>query len=110
MPQERYYLDWQEVNTNWEDLDINWEDVYILIEVGQTLRGGGGYSEYVKGNPWERMNREIGEEKTKKFIKIFCKINDLEYEKVVESNSSIKIKVSHFERVFQNIPNIRIKF
>ena len=38
----KYYLDWQEVNTNWEDLDINWEDVFILIEAKQKAGGGSG--------------------------------------------------------------------
>jgi hypothetical protein len=38
------------------------------------------------------LNEELGEEKTKKFIKLFCKVNNLEYEKMIESNSDVKLK------------------
>lgn len=106
----KYYLDWQEVNTNWEDLGINWEDVYILIEA-KKLAGGGGSSlrEYIEGNPWKNYRRDLGEEKTEKLIKLVCKINGLDFEEVSKPNSNIKIKVEHFERVFENVPNIKIK-
>lgn len=108
MTQQKYYLDWQEVDSNWEDIGVYWEDFYILIEVADIIKGGGNYSEYVKGNPWKKISQKIGEEKTKKFIKIFCRINELDYEKVIEKNSKIKVTVSHFEKVFQNIPNTKI--
>ena len=107
----KYYLDWQEVNTNWEDLGINWEDVFILIEAKQRAGGGGGpgLKEYIDGNPWAKFKRDLGEEKSEKFIKIFCKINGMEYEEVIKPKSKIKVKVEHFERVFENVPNVKIK-
>jgi len=107
----KYYLDWQEVNTNWEDLDINWEDVFILIEAKQLAGGvsGNGLKEYIDGNPWAKFKRDLGEEKSEKFIKIFCKINGMEYEEVIKPKSKIKVKVEHFERVFENVPNVKIK-
>jgi len=77
----KYYLDWQEVNTNWEDL----------------------------GNPWKNFRRDLGEEKAEKFIKLFCKINGMDYEEVVKPKSKIKVKVEHFKRVFDNVPNIKIR-
>ena len=107
----KYYLDWQEVNTNWEDLGINWEDVFILIEAKQRAGGGGGpgLKEYIDGNPWAKFKRDLGEEKSEKFIKIFCKINGMEYEEVIKPKSKIKVKVEHFQRVFENVPNVKIK-
>jgi hypothetical protein len=106
-----YYLDWQEVNTNWEDLDLDWEDVYIIIEAKKVAGGSGGTSlkEYIAGNPWNKFRRDLGEEKAEKFIKVFCKINGLNYEEVVKPKSKIKVKVEHFNRVFENAPNIKIK-
>jgi hypothetical protein len=106
-----YYLDWQEVNTNWEDLDLDWEDVYIIIEAKRVAGGGGGaeLKEYIKGNPWNKFKRDLGEEKAEKFIKLFCKINGLNYEEVVRPKSKIKVKVEHFNRIFENAPNIKIK-
>ena len=108
----KYYLDWQEVTTNWEDLGINWEDVYILIEAKQKVGGGGGgtsLKEYIKGNPWKNFRKDLGEEKAEKFIKLFCKINGMDYEEVIKPKSKIKVKVEHFERVFSGVPNIKIR-
>ncbi len=106
---DKQYLNWQEVNVNWNNSNLNWEDIYILNEVNQLMSGGGGYAEYIKGNPWKRISEEIGKEKAKKFIKIFCTINNLNYSKTIEKNSKVKITVNHFNRVFNSIPNIKIK-
>ncbi len=100
------YLNWEDIDMNWEDIDMNWEE--IIRQVERIIRGGGSISDYIKGNPWKKLIKEIGEEKTKKFIKIFCKINDLNYQEVKEEKN-IKIKVEHFERVFESIPKISLK-
>ncbi len=106
-----YYLDWQEVNINWEDLELDWEDVYILIEAKQKAGGssGTGLKDYIQGNPWKNFKRDLGEEKADKFIKLFCKINGMNYEEVIKPKSKIKVKVEHFQRVFENVPNVKIK-
>ncbi len=101
------YLKWEDINFTWDNLDMNWES--ILIEVADIIRRGGGADAYVNGNPWEKTRKELGEEKTNKFIKIFCKVNDLEYEKVIEPNSNIKVSVSQIEKVFNEV-KINIKF
>jgi len=101
------YLSWNEVDTNWNATDDNWN---LVIEVQNIIkRRGGGISDYIKGNPWNKLRRDIGEEKADKFIRIVCKINGLEYEESIKLNSTIKIEVSHFERTFQSIPNVKIK-
>lgn len=106
-----YYLDWQEVNINWEELDLDWEDVYLILEAKKVSGGGSGngLKEYIKGNPWDKFRRDLGDEKTNKFIKLFCRINGMKYEEVTETKSKIKVKVEHFKRVFENAPNIKIK-
>ena len=101
------YLNCEVIDRNWEYIDINWEDIYIIIDVQR--RTGGGLQEYIKNNPWDKLKEDIGEEKAKKFIKIFCKINGLEYEQVIEPNSKIRVKASQFERVFKSVPNIKFK-
>lgn len=101
------YLKWENLDMLWNAVDMNWESV--LIEVANVIKRGGGANAYIKGNPWEKTKQEIGEEKTKKFIKIFCKVNNLEYEKVVEPNSEIKVTVEQIEKVF-NEAKVSIKF
>jgi hypothetical protein len=106
----KVFLDWNQVNTTWDNLNQVWEDVSILIEAAAAVkRGGGGLDSYVKDNPWDKFKSDIGEEKTKKFIKIFCKVNDLEYEKVAEPNSKVKVTVSQFEKTFNESIKIGVK-
>ena len=95
----------------WESVDMTWEEVYILIEVGGIIKRGGsnGYIDYVNGNPWDKTRQEIGEEKTDKFIKLFCRINGLDYEKAIEPNSEIKVTVEQVQKVFNEGLKVGIK-
>ena len=103
------YLKWEDVNIKWEDVNMHWENV--IEEVAEVIRKHGGMSAYVKGNPWDVTKKEIGEEKTRKFIKIFCKINNLNYEKAIEPNSEIKITVSQLEKVFNEAKiDVKVNF
>lgn len=106
----KVYLKWEEVDMAWSEVDMLWEEVYILVEVGGLIKRGGGISSYVKGNPWDITKRELGEEKTKKFIKLFCRVNDLDYSEVVEPNSKIKVTVEQMEKVFNEAVKVGVKF
>jgi hypothetical protein len=107
--QQKVFLEWENVFTNWEDLDQVWEDVHILIEVAESIKRGGGLSSYVKGNPWDKTRKELGEEKTKKFIKIVCKVNGLEFEDVIDPNPKIQVTVEHLEKTFAESIKIGVK-
>ena len=98
MSQKRY-LNWEEVNSVWEETDYLWEDVAILIEIEQAVRrGGGDYAAYVKGNPWEQVRKDLGEEKTKRVIKLYCNYKGIEYDKSLEINENkIIVSASDFE-------------
>jgi len=93
------YLKWEEVTINWEDLDLHWDEVFILLEVEEVIRRGGGYGykEYVDGNPWKQLREDIGEEKTKKVIKLYCKVNNVETEQYGYINENIKVSAYDFE-------------
>lgn len=104
------YLNWEDINFKWEDLDMLWEDISILIEVGRVIGGSGGYSEYVKNNPWDVTKRKLGEEKTDKFIKIFCRVNNLKYENMKLSKKNVKITVEQITKVFNEGIKIGINF
>ena len=86
---------------------MTWDQ--IIEEVGRVIKGSGGYAEYVKGNPWDKTRKEIGEEKTKKFIKLFCKVNSLDYEKTLNLNEGMKITVDQVKKVFDLNEKIEIK-
>jgi hypothetical protein len=94
------YLKWEELNIKWEDFDLPWsEEMSILLEIDNLIRGGGGYGykEYVDGNPWKQIRQEIGEEKTKKVIKLYCRINGVDYQEHAVINESIKVSAYDFE-------------
>jgi hypothetical protein len=106
---EKVYLEWEKVNQNWEDVHQVWEEVILIQEVARAIGGSGGISEYVKNNPWQKLNEQIGEEKTKKFIKIFARVNGIEYESVLESKTETKVTVSQFQKVFDETEKIGVK-
>ena len=116
--QTKVYLNWEDVNMLWEQVDMTWEEVYILIEVGEGLRkrGGGangGLMDYIKNNPWDVTKRdiekEVGKEKTKKFIKLVCRVNGLDFEEVTEPNSKVKVTVDQLEKVFNEGIKVGVK-
>ena len=111
------YLKWEEINQNWNNINrnnilLNWEDIAIIEEVNSLIRGGGqGLEDYIKGNPWKQMSKSIGDENAKKFIRLFCDINGLEFEMVKEyKKNNIKIEASHFEKVFDESKKVKISF
>jgi len=93
------YLKWEELTINWEDIHLTWDEIFILLEVEDVInRGGGyGYKEYVDGNPWKQLKQDIGEEKTKKIIKLYCKINGVEHQEYGYINEDIKVMAYDFE-------------
>ena len=105
----KVFLEWENVNFTWDNLDMLWEDVAILIEVGEVIRRGGGASSYVRGNPWEKTRKELGEEKTNKFIRILCRVNNLEYEDVIDPDPKIKVTVQHIEKTMNESIKVGVK-
>jgi hypothetical protein len=101
------YLKWEELSLNFENVDLEWEDVFILLEV----KGGGGsgrreeypFKEYMDNNPWNQLKDKFGEEKTGKVVKIYCKVNGLDYDKILEDKKEIKITVNEFERFVESV-------
>ena len=102
------YLLWNELNYLWSQLEVSW--IEIVQEVEIIARGGSSedYEKWVKDNPWEKLHNRIGEEKTKKFIKIFCTINNIEYEKIIKLNESVQVSVSQFEKVFNEAIRVKV--
>jgi hypothetical protein len=93
------YIKWEELTIKWEEIDLTWDEIFILLEIDNIIKKGGGYGykEYVDNNPWSQVKREIGEEKTKKVIKLYCRINGIDYEESSIINNDIKVTISDFE-------------
>lgn len=113
------YLRWEEMNIRWDQVDLTWEEVFILLEVFRKIGGGGGmgspyradgYQKYIEGNPWKQMRKEIGEEKTKKLIKVFCRVKGIDYEESREPSESIKVSINEFERFVKEAVSVKVGF
>ena len=105
----KVFLEWENVNFTWDNLDMLWEDVSILIDVEKVVRKGGGLGSYIRGNPWDQTRKELGEEKTKKFIRLVCRVNDLEYEDVIDPNPKIKVTAEHIQKTFNESIKVGVK-
>ena len=105
----KVYLEWENTDFTWDHLNMLWEEVAIIKEVGELIRRGGGGNAYVKGNPWEKTREQLGEEKTKKFIRIVCNVNGLDYEDVIDPNPKIRVTATHIEKVFTEAVKVGVK-
>lgn len=104
------YLKWEEVTLKWENVDLTWDEVFILLEIKSIRHGGGAYrGEYEKGNPWMQMSKDIGEENTKKIIKLYCRVRGVDYDAIKEPTKEIKVTVNEFTR-FINEVSVKIDF
>ena len=101
------YLDYNELTINWESLNLHWEDVFILLEIQK--RGGSPQRRIEENeNPWYRIKEQIGPEKSEKLIKLYCKVNDIDYEKKLEKRENIRILVNDFVRFIESGINIKV--
>ena len=91
------YLDYDELTRNWETIDLLWEEVFILLELKN--KGGSPQRRIEENeNPWYRIKEQFGVEKSEKLIKLYCKVNGIDYEKKLEKKENIRILVNDFVR------------
>ena len=106
------WLKWEEMTINWESIDFTWDEIFILLEVEQLIRrgggGGSGMKEYVDGNPWKQVNEKIGIEKTKSLIKVYCRVNNIDYEESRTPMEAIKVSINEFERFVKEAVSVKV--
>ena len=78
------WLTWNQTTNpiNWSTNSYTWEEVYIVIKVGTYL---GNYWDEPRpkgatGNPIKELEKEFTEGELDFFIKVVCKVNNLDYE------------------------------
>lgn len=107
------WLKWEEMTINWENIDLTWDEVFILLEVENIIRkggggGGSGLKEYMDGNPWKQVNEKIGIEKTKTLIKVYCRVNNIDYEESRTPMKDIKVSINEFERFVKEAVSVKV--
>ena len=107
------WLKWEEMTINWESINLTWDEVFILLEVENIIRRGGGgggtgLKEYMDGNPWKQVNEKIGIEKTKSLIKVYCRVNNIDYEESRTPMEDIKVSINEFERFVKEAVSVKV--
>lgn len=106
------WLKWEEMTINWEKIELTWDEIFILLEVENIIRGGGssgnGLKEYIDGNPWKQVNEKLGTEKTKSLIKVYCKVNGIDYEASRSPMEDIKVTINEFERFVKEAISVKV--
>ena len=75
-----------------------WNDCALIIELINVMQGGGSHTDYFDQKP----------EKKKKFIKILCKIEGIEYKETKEVKD-YQITIEDIELVLKEVLNVNIK-
>lgn len=102
------YLDYDELTKKWETIDLLWEEVFILLELKN--RGGSPQRRIEDNeNPWYRIKEQLGVEKSEKLIKLYCKVNGIDYEKILEKKQNVKIITNDFIRFVNSAINIKVE-
>jgi hypothetical protein len=104
------WLKWEEMTINWEKINLTWDEVFILLEVENIIRGGGGsgLKEYMDGNPWKQLNEKIGIVKTKSLIKVYCRVNKIDYEESRTPMEDVKVSINEFERFVKEAVSVKV--
>jgi hypothetical protein len=105
----KVYLEWEKVTQNWENVFQVWEEVILIEQVARLVGSSGGLGEFVKQNPWKPLREKFGVEKTRKFIKIFAIVNDLDFDEELEYNEDIRVTVKQMKKVFEQIEPMGVK-
>ena len=101
------YLDYDELTRKWESIDLLWEEVFILLELRK--RGGSPQRKIEENeNPWYKIKEQLGVERSEKLIKLYCKVNGIDYEKKLEKKENIRIIVNDFVRFIDAGINIKV--
>lgn len=106
------WLKWEEMTIDWENINLTWDEIFILLEVENIIkRGGGGgpgLKEYMDGNPWKQLNEKLGTEKTKSLIKVYCRVKGIDYEESRTPMEDIKITINEFERFVNETISVKV--
>lgn len=105
MGQQKFYLAWNYDSLIWGSNDYIWSEVFIIIEIGQSL-GGGGLALPTE-NPWktvldELRKKGVSEEKSKVFLQVIARVNGLVKTETKNLSDDIEkhVTVDHIRKTF----------
>lgn len=97
MATQRIPFKWNTANFQWNSNPYTWDDCAITQEVVDTIRRGGSYQEVFKDTT-----------KKKKFIKLICKVEGVEYKETKEIKKR-QIRITDVALVAKEVLGVDIK-
>ena len=115
MAQQKIWLKWTYPGIIWGANDYIWSEVYILINVAESMGGGGGGMVLSPKKPWNDVEKALRKKKfspedEKKFLEIVVRVNGISKKEVREIKELKKlITVEHIKNTLSTVaPNITV--
>ena len=90
------FYTWSNLDIPWSQINMPWNNISYQTQQFAG-KGGGSSAEYEKGNPWIKNSKKLENVFVGK-IKIFCNIENVEYESILEKNNKNKVQLLNFNR------------
>lgn len=99
---KKQYLTWDQTDypIQWDNNPYTWEEVFILVEIAQLIKDGGGFDDIYGG---------LDKEKKKKLIKLVAKVNGKNFEESKYKKENIKVIAKGVKLAIKEVLNIDIK-
>jgi hypothetical protein len=57
-----------------------------------------------------QVKKDLGEEKAKKLIKVYCRVKGIDYEESREPIEDIRVSINEFERFVKEAISVKVDF
>lgn len=104
MTQVKKYLTWDQTEypIQWDNNPYTWEEVFVLIEILESVGGGGGHRDY------HDAYKHLKPEKKKVLIKLIAKVKGEDYTSEKYKQEDVKVTATDIDLVIQEVLNIKI--
>lgn len=96
---------WQETNYTWANNPFKWSDIAFVEELVAEAEGAGG-SVY---EAIRQQSEKYSPKKKKKFIKLVCIINNIEYSDKKFADGDIKVTVDDIKVLVEAVNSVKLK-
>lgn len=106
MGQEKIYLQWNNDGVVWSANNYIWSEVYIIIQIADSVGGGGGMLLPGSRGAWEEVEKILDDKKIpvaqkRVFLQVIARVNGLTTSKIkTPSSVKKKITVDHIKNTF----------
>ena len=112
---QKIWLAWNQTQypINWSSNPYTWEEVAIVIEVGNQFgyawsEPSRKFNQGITGPSIKDLEDKLPKDKLEFFIKVVCKVNDLNYEDTKMRKTKPQVSVEEITKTFEEIHKVRV--